>query len=51
MGKNRSFCRDFALCNTRQITAPQERDDDRMHQILVIDDDKELCALIRRCML
>lgn len=51
MGKNRSFCRDFALCNTRQITAPQERDDDRMHQILVIDDDKELCALIKRSVL
>ena len=51
MGKGPSFCWDFALCNTRQITAPQERDDDRMHQILVIDDDKELCALIRRSVL
>lgn len=37
--------------DSRNIRPQQQRDDDRMHQILVIDDDKELCALIKRSVL
>ena len=34
-----------------QRNCPRKRDDDGMHQILVIDDDRELCALIKRSVL